>query len=189
MFIAKLDKNLDIEYTTCLDIHIKSIEKNWVPFAHKNKIFLSYNPMPHKIMQLNDPKVNDLIHHCYENNPCFSRFFWDFGTPRGGTPSIEVDNMFLSFFHSSFGKRKQKWYVMGAYLHEAKPPFKVKKVSKYPIIFGKRKSIFSVFPCGIVLRKKADVDQIIISYGENDITSNILVMNKDLLLDSLKDVY
>ncbi|NGX56599.1 MAG: hypothetical protein K1060chlam5_00842 [Candidatus Anoxychlamydiales bacterium] len=189
MFIAKLDENFNIEYKTCLDLHIKAVEKNWVPFVDNNKILLSYNPMPHKVMHLKDPKINNLLHLCYENNPCFSRFFWDYGTPRGGTPAILIDDMYLSFFHSSFGKSDPKWYVMGAYLYDSKEPYKVKKVSKHPIIFGKRKSIFSVFPCGIAIRKKNKKNQIIISYGENDIITNALVIDKDKLYSQMKDVY
>lgn len=189
MYIAKLDKNFKIEYKTCLDLHIKPVEKNWVPFTKDNKIFLSYNPMPHKVMHLKDPSKNDLIHLCFENNPCFSRFFWEYGTPRGGTPAILIDDMYLSFFHSCFGKREQKWYVMGAYLYDSNEPYKVKKVSKHPIIFGMRKNIYCAFPSGISHKQKDGKDQIIVSYGENDQTTNILVIDKDTLFSNMKDVY
>ncbi len=188
MKIAKLTKDFKVEYQTSLDLHIKPVEKNWVPFVKDNKLLLSYNLMPHKVMELEDTRKNSLIHYTYENNPCFSRFFWDWGEPRGGTPAKLVNGEYLAFFHSCFGKKK-KWYVMGAYTYQANPPYKVTKVSKYPILFGKIKNTRIVFPCGFIEQKENNKNLIYVSYGENDSISKIVVIDKEKLYESMQKVY
>ncbi len=188
MFIAKLNKKFEIEYKTPLYLHIKPVEKNWTPFTYKNRLHLSYGLMPHKVMELENLEKNSLKHLVFEKNPCYSRFFWKWGSPRGGTPAKLVDGEFLSFFHSSFGKNKnKKIYVMGAYMYQKDPPFKVTKVSMYPIIFGKKKRVY--FPAGFIIKKVNGKDLIYLTYGENDNNSKIVILDKDKLFENMKKVY
>lgn len=191
MHLAKLNnQTFEIEYKTILDQHIKTIEKNWVPFIFKNKLFLAYSLMPHKIMELIDPCENNLKHLLFPNNPCYSRFFWKWGAPRGGSPAKLVDGEYLAFFHSSFGKKKKKkFYVMGAYTFQAHPPYKITKVSKYPLIFGNNKKTRVYFPTGFIIKKEDDRETIYLSYGENDTTSKIAIIDKEKLFESMKEIY
>ncbi len=191
MHLAKLnDQTFKIEYKTVLDQHIKVIEKNWVPFIFQDKLFLAYSLMPHKIMELQDPSKNILKHWIFPNNPCFSRFFWKWGKPRGGSPAKLVDGEYLAFFHSSFGKnKKKKFYVMGAYTFQAYPPYKITKVSNFPIILGKSKKIRVYFPTGFVVKNENGKDFIYLSYGENDLISKIAIIDKEKLFENMKTVY
>ncbi|OGN65040.1 MAG: hypothetical protein A2888_03275 [Chlamydiae bacterium RIFCSPLOWO2_01_FULL_28_7] len=189
MHISKLNEKFDIEFKTNLDLHIKPIEKNWVPFNDGNNFMFAYGLVPHKIMMLKNFKKNDLHHLTFENNPCLSRFYWNFGDPRGGTPAKLVDDSYLAFFHSSFGKNKKKMnYVMGAYIFDKNPPYKIKKISNFPIFFESFDKTRIVFPAGFVIKKIYGKDYIYLSLGINDSSSKILVIDKEKLFSHMKDV-
>ncbi|MBI5346851.1 MAG: hypothetical protein HZB76_06910 [Chlamydiae bacterium] len=188
MHLASLNENFEVNFTTCLDLNIKPVEKNWVPFVDEDKLLLAYSLMPHKIMELQDLKTNSLKHYVYPNNPCFTRFHWEFGAPRGGTPAKLVDGEYLAFFHSCFKGINKAWYVMGAYTFQAKPPFKITRVSKYPIILSNITSTRITYPAGFVLGKEKDKEVIFVSYGENDTCSKIMTIDKAKLFESLKKV-
>ncbi|HEU64483.1 MAG TPA: hypothetical protein ENH96_03740 [Chlamydiae bacterium] len=191
MHLAKINlKNFIIDYRTVLDQHIKAVEKNWVPIISEDtNLLLAYKLMPHKVMQLQDLKKNSLKHLIFPNMS-FSRFFWKWGTPRGGTPAKVVDGEYLAFFHSSYGKsKKSKTYVMGAYTFDAKAPYKVRKVSSFPIILNNSKKTRVYFPTGFVVKKENDKDIIYLSYGENDKNSKIAVIDKEKLFENMKKVY
>lgn len=191
MHLAKLNDNtFKIEYKTVLDQHIKTVEKNWVPFVSQEKILLAYGLIPHKIMEMHDPRDNNLNHCLFSDNPCFSRFFWKWGKPRGGTPAKLVDGEYLAFFHSSFGKnKKKKFYVMGAYTFQSHPPYKITRVSNFPIIFSGNKKIRVYFPAGFIVTNENGKDLIYLSYGENDSISKIAVIDKETLFQNMKNVY
>ncbi|MBN2478683.1 MAG: hypothetical protein JXA94_00480 [Parachlamydiales bacterium] len=189
MKIAKLTNDFNVEFINELDLHIKQIEKNWVPFTNENNLYLSYGLMPHKVMNLKDVTKNSLDHLIFDNGSCYARFFWEFGEPRGGTPAKLVDGEYLAFFHSCFGKnKKKKHYVMGAYTFQAHPPYKITKVSKDPILVSNKKTRV-YFPCGFTLKNEHSKDKIILSYGENDENSKVLIIDKEKLFQSLKEVY
>lgn len=190
MHLAKLNEALNkIEYKTSLDLHIKPVEKNWTPFIYQNKLFLTYNLMPHKIMYLPNPKKNDLKHLVFSAKDSYTRFYWDWGSPRGGSSPKLVDGEYLSFFHSFIGKNKnKKYYVIGAYTFLAHPPYKITKVSSFPIVFGNNKKTRIVFPTGFVIKNENGKDFIYLSYGENDTKSKIAVIDKDKLFEYMKKV-
>ena len=189
MKIAKLTKDFDAEFITSLDLYINTMEKNWVPFEDNGNLYLAYGLVPHKIMHLKDTKKNSLDHLIFEDGKCYSRFFWEYGDPRGGTPACKTKDGYLAFFHSSFGKnKKKKYYVMGAYLFEPNPPYKVVKVSKEPIIvYPKKTRVY--FPTGFSIKKEDNIEKIYLSLGINDTVSEVLVIDKDNLLKSMKEVY
>jgi len=190
MHLAKINlKNFNIDYKTVLDQHLKIVEKNWVPIIAQDNLLLAYKLMPHKIMQLEDLKKNSLKHLIFPNTS-FSRFFWKWGSPRGGTPAKIVDGKYLAFFHSSYGKsKKNKTYVMGAYTFDVKAPYKVRKVSSFPLILNSSKKARIYFPTGFVVKKENDKDMIYLSYGENDKDSKIAIIDKEKLFANMKDVY
>ncbi|NGX63309.1 MAG: Lipoyl synthase [Candidatus Anoxychlamydiales bacterium] len=190
MYLAKINRyTFEIDYKTPLDQHIKAIEKNWVPFISEDNLLLAYNLVPHKILQITDLKSNSLKHLVFPNM-CFSRFFWKWGEPRGGTPAKLIGDEYLAFFHSSFGKNKKKmFYVMGAYTFQKDPPYKVTKVSKFPILLGPTKKTRVYFPTGFVVKKENDKDIIYLSYGENDQISKIAIIDKEKLFENMQKVY
>jgi hypothetical protein len=105
----------------------------------------------------------------------------------------------LAFFHSAFEDTKGiKWYVMGAYTFEASPPFRMTRISPYPILFqniyeteilhSAHPGVRSLYPVGFVCERREEGDVIHVSCGENDSVVKIITMAKDCLLESLLEV-
>lgn len=171
-------------------------EKNWVPFNYQGSLFLSYSLHPHLI-----------LHPIEGSNRCETiacsapSIDWPWGTLRGGTPAIEIENGYLSFFHSSikmesihsFGENTLH-YFMGAYIFEKNSPFKIIQISPTPIIAkgfytGANykhywRPIQAIFPCGIL----SNEHYIWITYGRQDHECWIMKLDKKGLMKSLVQV-
>jgi len=79
-------------------------------------------------------------------------------------------------------------YVMGAYIFDKNPPYKIKKISNFPIFFESFDKTRIVFPAGFVIKKIYGKDYIYLSLGINDSSSKILVIDKEKLFSHMKDV-
>ena len=91
---------------------------------------------------------------------------------------------------------------MGALTFEAKPPFYIKRISRYPIIFrdcytahnecaepwGGPNVKYVLFPGGFVTEKVNDQGVIVLACGENDRAIRIVTMNKKKLLKNLRKI-
>ena len=204
MQVAQLDRDtFHINYTTTLELNLQWIEKNWSPFEYRRQgekasLFFEYQLVPHKVLQLPDPKVNVLQRVFSEASDAFIQIPWEvkWGRMRGGTPAQLIDNEFLAFFHSSFEDQSGiLWYVIGAYTFESQPPFKLTSISKHPILYrGIYTTPHSVtapinkrvcFPCGFVVEKDQDETWLHVALGENDSGIKILTLNKQKLFKSL----
>lgn len=203
MRVAQIDlSRYKLQTIHNLDLQMQPVEKNWIPFAVQDsegaKLFLSYTINPHKILKLFNPSDNKL-----ESLPLHSMSWIDnswekyWGQLRGGTPAILVEDEYLAFFHSRFIDEKTKiaWYVMGAYTFASSPPFQLKSISPYPILF---QGIYQttirntgsahlrcIYPSGIVLAKEGDKEVVYVACGENDRAIKILTFDKKKLLNSL----
>ncbi len=101
-------------------------EKNWVFFDAGGQMGIIYECSP--------------VHRVFVNNQWHETegVKWPYGDARGG-PLIDMGSHYLRFFHS---RLDNDWlsgphrYFMGAYTMDKDPPFKVKTVSKRPIIYG-----------------------------------------------------
>ena len=195
-----------IEYSTSLDLQFQNVEKNWVPFAfvegnHQPELYIEYYINPHKILKLADPHVGSLEHLSFPGIASFQHLFWPrmWGNPRGGSSALKVDDEYLSFFHSSFKDRHGfHWYVMGAYTFEAQAPFRVTKLSHYPILFEgiydtpltntapERKRV--IFPTGFVTDETAGKNVVHVACGENDCAIKIVTLDREVLLRSMKKI-
>lgn len=167
-------------------------EKNWVPFDYQGQMLLSYSLSPHKVF-LPIHGENRCI--TLETNQDTNTWAW--GTLRGGTPALLVDNHYLAFFHSSIplatvqsDGKSMFHYFMGAYIFEKKPPFAIKKISPYPLIhkdfyngtaYQTWKPLRVIFPCGYIHNDK----YIWISYGRQDNEAWIVKLDKAGLYESL----
>ena len=105
-----------------------STEKNWIFFSD----FCIYSTSPAYIV------------HQLDGGKSVRKFegeapSWPYGPIRGGTAPLEYDGNLIRFFHSGadneFGDQKRRYFV-GAMITEKKWPFKVRKISRVPIIFG-----------------------------------------------------
>ena len=206
--LAHLDAStLDVLEEVSLDIKRQNIEKNWTPFAVTNglkeDLFFKYYLSKNQNLLLEDFKLAHLseVIHAHPRFPTNGGWAIQWGELRGGTPALKIsDEEYLSFFHSSFSCVDGTfWYIMGAYTFETKRPFRITKVSHYPLLF---KGIFTapllntanpnircVFPAGFVIKKRNGKDVIYLSIGENDSCVKILTLDKEALLGSLKKIH
>lgn len=202
MRVAQIDlSRYKLETIHNLDIQMQPIEKNWIPFAVQDqqeiKLFLSYTINPHKILKLFNLNENKLEHlpldsMSWVNNPWEKKW----GNLRGGTPAILIDDEYLAFFHSNFIDQKTKlsWYVMGAYTFASSPPFQLKSISPYPILFqgiyqttirNDLSYLRCIFPSGIIYTKEGEREVVYVACGENDKAIKILTFDKKKLLSGL----
>lgn len=156
------------------------IEKNWIWFFHDGLPHLIYLTKPHTVIQCN---------HDFEAQNEFvtqAELPWKLGDPRGGTPPVLVDDEYWSFFHSSTNWRTKaptRQYHMGAYAFEARPPFRITRMTEFPILSGSAYNNWVptkplvVFPNGALLRNGVWF----VTGGSNDIESFwIDIPHKDL---------
>jgi predicted GH43/DUF377 family glycosyl hydrolase len=154
-------------------------EKNWIFFEHDHEMMMIYMTEPHQVIRWKNQQVVDQWKT--------SAFGWKWGHMRGGSPPIRIGDEYVCFFHSHT-PIEPKWrrYHMGAYAFEAKPPFKMTRMTRKPLLSGSENdprsdpSQHAVFPCGAILDSK----KYVVSMGINDYTSAwIEIPVKDL--DSL----
>ncbi len=167
-------------------------EKNWVPFAYENSLYLAYSILPHTILQ---PLPG--TQSCTTIASTQANLSWDWGQPRGGTPALLVGDQYLAFFHSSklmitsqSKGKKISHYFMGAYTFSREPPFSITAISPEPIVgenfycgaeYQTWKPLVVVFPCGFI----QDENFIWVSYGRQDHEVWIAKLDKQGLLNSL----
>jgi predicted GH43/DUF377 family glycosyl hydrolase len=188
-----------LEYVTTLDLDSKKTEKNWTPFSHGGEIHFLYTINPQKILTLPNPQKN-LLHP--STNSFESELDWSnkWGVLRGGTPARLVDGEYLAFFHSSLEDyRGIVWYFMGAYTFAPVSPFKITRISPYPILFKgvydtphqvfANPKVRSIYPAGFTCELREGKELIHISCGENDSGMKIVSVDKNALLASLKSTF
>ncbi len=165
-----------------------SIEKNWVPFAAAEKIFLIYSSQPHHVLK---PDLETGI--CQSIAKTETTVSWEWGEIRGGTPALAVDEGLLTFFHSSqelpavsfFGTKMGRNYAMGAYIFENTAPFAIKKITPFPLgsvedyATSNRRKV--VFPSGMVI----DGGIIHVVWGKNDDRICISTFDKQKLVSEM----
>ena len=176
-----------------------SIEKNWTPFEYPEKsgnLYYIYSTSPHKILEINNSNgllsAKNISNSSNDIDQVWQKNTW--GEIRGGTPARLVDGVYITFFHSwkLFPDFKSLFYVMGAYIFEAKPPFKILAITPNPIFFQdvysspRRLSYLNtLYPAGFVVEKQGKETLLHVSCGENDTSIRIVTINKDALLRSM----
>jgi predicted GH43/DUF377 family glycosyl hydrolase len=166
-------------------------EKNWVPFDYHGSLLLAYSINPHLVF-----KPERGTEKCSTISSSSCKMTWDWGTIRGGTPALLLDNEYLAFFHSSkplksheSGLKEMYHYFMGAYKFKREPPFNITKISSKPIIgkgFYKGPHLEKrvVFPGGFVFDEK----YFWVIYGRDDSEVWIVKLDRNRLLQSLVSV-
>lgn len=150
-------------------------EKNWLWFEHGGRLHTVYLTDPHRVLTWK--KHYNGVEDTYET-PAPSQSWWRFGHARGGTPPVLVGDKYWSFFHSStpwteWTSADKRRYHMGAYAFEAKPPFRITRFSKFPLLTGSPYDPWMpgqplvVFPCGALLRNGTWL----VTLGVNDMAS------------------
>ena len=185
-----------------------NMEKNWTPFVYKNQsgteeAYLIYKYVPHTVFKLKFP-LNGEVMLAHENGVAYELKLWQkkWGEIRGGTPGIKIGSDYITFFHSSFNHAHNRYYVMGALIYEGSPPFRIKKISKEPIIFKgiygsavtpanwffPRNYLRVIFPGGVVKAVEKGRKVFHVVCGENDIAIKCVTIDRQELMKSLIDV-
>jgi len=180
----------------------RKTEKNWSPFFFNNNIYLIYSIKPFKIIELKaDGTCEDV-----------SSVDWKLpqeiqGELHGGTRAIPYGEEYLSLCHSlvltpaneqkTRKEREIRKYKIWAYTFSAKQPFKILKFTEKPILDAEKLELGLVnegvwlneqsrvvYERGLALRK----GQVIITCGEQDLRSKILLLEKSELDNLLTPV-
>lgn len=107
------------------------MEKNWMFFEHDGQLHAIYSAAPHVVIELR----GDQVVKEHRTAP----LTWPWGEIRGGSPPVPYGlDHYITFFHSSTPATEGVWrrYWMGAYVFEAKAPFRVTQISPRPIAGG-----------------------------------------------------
>lgn len=206
MRIGRLNlRESKLDYVTNLDLQIKPIEKNWVPFEYiengKPSVYLEYYLTPHKVLKLPDPSISEMVAVFSPPSATYQKLGWPplWGAIRGGATARKIDDQYVSFFHSFFTDFNGiVWYVMGAYAFEDTPPFRITALSKHPILF---KTIYDtppmsadtaykrvIFPGSFLPAVRDGKEVIHLVCGENDCAIKIITLDKQALLNSLRKI-
>lgn len=183
-------------------------EKNWTPFVYSdeegnNDLYLIYLFNPMTVARFTHPFTGNL-------EPFVSLgpklpLAWEnaWGQIRGGTPALLVDDEYLVFFHTYFYSQHKDWYVFGALTFEKDSPFRIKKISPYPLLFHsmfkantrpgwwfERGGFFKnvEYPSGFVEGEENGKKVFYVVCGENDRAITLLTIDKTKLLNQLVSV-
>ncbi len=192
-------ENSSLQDITLLDLKIKNTEKNWVPFTYSNandsELYFEYQIAgPREILKVQElSKLSSVASTTFAS---IDKWTQKWGNIGGGTPAQLIGDEYLAFFHSKFiDKLGIFWYVMGAYTFEAEPPFRLKSISPYPLLFegiycsphlntaDPRKCV--IFPSGYVFDEDEDHSLIHLACGENDSACKIITLDKEQLVKTL----
>lgn len=179
-------------------------EKNWTPFSYTNKdktsdLYYIYEYNPWRIVRLRKPFTGE-VEWPFKTERFSFLNGWEqrWGKIRGGTPALRLDSgEYLAFFHSSF-QETCVWYVVGAALFEGQPPFRLKAISKFPILFKgmydtpmdprQYSKLRNLFPGGFVQAKFGNKDVFHLICGSNESAVRVVTLDRNKLLRSLENV-
>jgi len=176
------------------------IQKNWVPVEYERRLFFiqSINPM-HVIELLGHKNGNAILNTTYMGPKAELPWKAMYGTsPRGGTPAVLVDGVYLTFFHTKVACQppfKYSTYFMGAMTLCPKHPFHIRSTSTHPIynttmyegkwLWGSLD--YAVYPSGLIVDE--DKKHVWITVGYQDIDAYVLKIDIRKLFRSMTRVH
>lgn len=203
--LAKLDSNGKPYQVTELNYGSNLREKNWTPFEYKDStgaahLYFIYTFNPLEIISFDSTgSVNPIVTPSNKVESLNSLWERQWGPIRGGTQALLLDNEYIAIFHSCFIlENKLKCYVFGALTFEKEYPFRITKISPYPIITRDfyttidcecwkhrlvKKNV--MFPCGLAKGQKNGRDVLYLTSGENDHIIKLITLDTENLLKSM----
>ena len=178
-------------------------EKNWTPLSYRNEegiseLYFVYEYNPVKVIRMKQT-FTGAIEHPFPQTQSTLLEDWEkqWGKIRGGTPALRLDSgEYITFFHSSFREKSLLWYVVGALTFEGKPPFAIKSISQWPILFkdmyttpiaqGKNRVLRALFPGGLAPDTIRGKEVFHVICGENDTSIKVVTIDKEALLKHMK---
>src|SRR5258706_1031544 len=163
MLYAELDDSFAARQVFMLDYRYRADwEKNWTFFECDGVRYIVYSVRPHRVLAVTGG-VAVAAHEMPWSTP------WQGGVHRGGSSPVRVGDEFYCFFHGVCYVDGVRTHTAGVYTFEAKPPFRVTRCTRWPILIpdpatrppGKENV---VYPCGAFL----DGERWILSCGVHD---------------------
>lgn len=161
-------------------------EKNWTPFDRNGELWIHYQFSPQHIIYQLDKKTGDVIQTIKHETPVFATTKEKelFGSIRGGTPAIPLNNKYdVCIFHGHkkyFGKN-YAYYTAGLLLFERTSGKIVHcsdvliRPSAFPNLVPRPSQSAVVFPAGL----SNDGTYLTCSFGVNDYDNFILKFKID----------
>ena len=156
-------------------------EKNWSPMSYEGDLWVLYSFQPLVFYRLKDGKTATMDTAIFDS--------WKYGTIKGGTPLVQMDNGdYLTIFHSTIKLAGGNTVYTGGALVLDKQ-LVPKRISRYPLIapciekdeFSYLKSTWVIFPAGII--REDNVWKV--SCGVNDHTTSLLHITDEMLEQNL----
>lgn len=131
-------------------------EKNWGFFDHGGDLFAVYSIAPHVVLRIDGDRAEEVARS-------ETRFPWAGGHLRGGAPPVRVGDEYVVWFHGAADPphpmcaRGRRRYSVGVYGFEARPPFRVTRMTPGPLLWADPATCPAdvwadvAFPCGAVL--------------------------------------
>ena len=202
--LSQLDeKTLTFASVVDLDYRPQIVEKNWVPISYTDPnavddLYFVYCHNPFHLLRLSSISSGTIKQAVLSTDKKEVGWEKKWGKIRGGTPCVALGEEQLAFFHSTFFDGTRWWWVIGAITFEKTPPFRITKISPFPIVAHgmyttpfvprfKKRTFRVAFPGGFVEVQKKGKSFFYLVYGENDSGIKVKVLNKNEVLSSLKD--
>lgn len=162
----------------------KHYEKNWVWWLHEERLHLLYKANPWTVYTFEN-RWSERVEYKLE------ALTWPWGEIRGGTPPVQVGDLFFTFHHSSLPwKGRYRRYYAGCIGFETTPPYRPRLITSEPILQGSQNDIWAqrkplvVFPCGALHLN----NHWLISMGVNDMKAAWLELPHESLLQRMKPI-
>lgn len=179
-------------------------QKNWMPFVHDQRLLLIQSIRPYQVVEPTGNINTDTNVRPVKFVSNFEEYSipWkgEFGyPPRGGTPAIFINGLYLSFFHSVSMFQDQynlRTYFMGAMTICPHHPYALHSMSMYPIAnhsafydgaWTSSKIDYVIFPTGVAVDNE-DPNYLWVSAGWQDRDSYLLKLEIDGLMRTLEVV-
>ena len=188
------------------------IQKNWTPFLYNDSdIYFVYSVYPLSVIKLKNDydivspagEITELETVSIERCDGIEQP-WEYGHLRGGSSAKLVNGEYMAFFHSKSSPlgTGNGWalpsYWMGVFTFSSSPPFRMTKISRFPIIknewydgawFNKANG-YIIYPAGFVIEKDeyANVTYVLLSFSLQDKEGYVARINYDSLIESLMPV-
>lgn len=192
MTFSKVDDTLKIYETVTLKPNFK--EKNWSPFTIGEEVYLIRFIKPFTVYRLDcDKGAVEEISSC--------NWETELQNIHGGTHAIPLDDQFLAICHTlekkKVGLKEIRNYNVWAYTFSMNAPFRILRWSEKPILNGRNidyppnRSSSWLEPASKVIIARGlalQEENVVISYGEQDLKSKVAIIKKEELLNSMYSI-
>jgi glycosyltransferase involved in cell wall biosynthesis len=122
-------------------------EKNWIWFQHEGAWYCIHWLEPMQVYRVENGQPVEKFETDAVNKS------WRFGSKHGGAPPTRVGDEYFGFCHSLmpwFGRDRSRYYI-SAYAFEARPPFRMTRLPRGPLLESEDDLRYRNTPCSCVI--------------------------------------